>query len=216
MDFAAARIAMVDSQVRTNDVHERRLVHALSAVPREAFVPKGMEGLAYAEPAIRTGEGRWIWSPRDFAKLANALDIGAEDRVLDIAPGSGYSSAVFARLAGEVVALEADARAADALKATLASAGVAGVVVKSGDLKAGLPAVGPFNVIWVNGAVEVVPDAWLNQLAEGGRLGVVIRDGGIGRATIFTRSGGRSAARTPFEAAVAPLPGFERAEEFRF
>jgi protein-L-isoaspartate(D-aspartate) O-methyltransferase len=216
MDYAAARISMVETQVRTNDVHERRLIHAMSSVPREAFVPKGMEGLAYAEPAIKTGEGRWIWTPRDFAKLANALDIDAADRVLDIAPGAGYSSAVLARMAASVVALEKDAAAADALKASLAAAGVTGVDVKSGDLKAGLPASGPYNVIWVNGAVEVVPDAWLSQLADGGRLGVVVRDNGIGRATIYTKSGGRSAARTPFEAPVAPLPGFERAVEFRF
>lgn len=215
MDFTAARTAMVETQVRTNDVHERRLVQAIMAVPREAFAPKGMEGLAYAEPAIATGPGRWMWSPRDFAKLAGAVGIEAGDRILDIAPGAGYSTAVLSRMAGSVVALEADAAAADALKASLAAAGVAGVEIRSGDLKAGAPGAGPYDVIWVNGSVEVVPDAWLNQLAEGGRLAVVVRDGGIGRATIYTRSGGRTAGRTPFESAVAPLPGFERAAEFR-
>jgi len=216
MDFTAARIAMVDTQVRTNDVHERRLIHAIRAVPREAFAPDGFGGLAYAEPAIKTGPDRWMWSPRDFSKLANALDISEEDRVLDIAPGTGYSSAVLARMAASVIALESDAVAAETLKTSLETAGVSGVEIKSGDLKAGFPGAGPYDVIWVNGSVEVVPEAWLNQLAEGGRLGVVVRDGGIGRATIYTRSGGRSAARTPFEASVAPLPGFERAAEFRF
>ncbi len=215
MDFSAARTSMVETQVRTNDVHERRLVQAIMAVPREAFAPKGMEGLAYAEPAIATGPGRWMWSPRDFAKLAHAAGVEAEDRVLDIAPGSGYSTAVLARMSGAVVALESDSVAADALKASLSAAGVTGVEIRSGDLKAGAPAAGPYDVIWVNGSVEVVPEAWFSQLAEGGRLAVVVREGGIGRATIYTRSGGRTAGRTPFESAVAPLPGFERAAEFR-
>lgn len=215
MDLEAARTAMIDSQVRVNDVTDRRLIGAMSAVRRELFVPASRRAAAYADMAVETGSGRWLAAARDFSKLVNITQIRPQDRVLDIAPGTGYSSAVLSRLAAEVVALEQDDAAANTLKQGLAAAGVTGVEVVAGDLKAGVPAKGPFDVIFVNGAVEDVPAAWLAQLAEGGRLAVAVSEGAVGRARLYTASGGKAAWRTPFDTSIPALPGFEKAAEFR-
>lgn len=213
MDLEAARTAMIDSQVRVNDVTDRRLIAAMASVAREAFVPAGRRAVAYAELPIETVTGRWLMPARDFSKLVNALQIREGERILDIAPGTGYSSAVLARL-GSVVALE-EGDAAKALGEGLTAAGVTGVDIVSGSLKVGAPGKGPFDAIFVNGAVEVVPQAWLDQLAEGGRLAVAVAEGGVRRARIYTRAGGKSAWLTPFDSAPPALPGFEKAAEFR-
>ncbi len=216
MDFSAARTALIDSQVRPNDVTDRRLIGAMASIPREVFVPASRRAAAYADVAVETGAGRWLITARDFSKLVNIAGVRPEDRVLDIAPGTGYSTAVLARMASTVVALEQDEASVKTLKEGLAAAGVAGIETMAGPLKAGAPGKGPFDVIFVNGAVEEVPAAWLSQLAEGGRLVVAVIEGGVCRARIYTASGGKTAWRTPFDAPVPALPGFERAAEFRF
>jgi protein-L-isoaspartate(D-aspartate) O-methyltransferase len=215
VDLQAARAAMIDSQVRTNDVTDRRLIAAMATVSRDAFVPADKAVVAYAEIPVETGPGRWMMTARDFSKLANAAAIKDTDRVLDVASGSGYSAAVLSKLAASVVALEQDEAAARTLRDNLAKAGASNVDVVSGSLKAGAPSKAPFDVIFVNGAVEDVPKAWLDQLAEEGRLCVATWEGQVRRARIYTRSGGKTAWRTPFETAAPNLPGFERAEEFR-
>lgn len=215
MDLEAARAAMVDSQVRPNDVTDRRLVTAMATLPREAFAPADKRSLAYADAPIETSSGRWMMAPRDFAKLLHAAAITEDDRVLDIAPGTGYSTAVMVRLAAGVVALEEDEARARALRDGLAAAGVSGAEVVTGPLRAGAPGKAPFDAIFVNGAVEEVPKAWLDQLADGGRLAVVVAEGAVRRARLYTRSGDKTAWRTPFESAAPVLPGFERAVEFR-
>lgn len=215
MDLQAARTAMIDSQVRPNDVTDRRLIAAMAAVPREVFLPASKVSLAYADVAPETSPGRHLMAARDFAKLANSAAIRETDRVLDIAPGAGYSSAVLARVAGSVVALEQDEAAAKTVRDSLSRADISNVEVVSGALKAGVPAKAPFDVIFVNGAVEDVPKAWLDQLAEDGRLVVVVSEGLVRRARVYTRSGGKTAWRTPFESAAPSLPGFEHAAEFR-
>jgi protein-L-isoaspartate(D-aspartate) O-methyltransferase len=169
---------MIDSQVRPNDVTDRRLIAAMAAVPREAFAPAAKRALAYADVPIETGPGRWMMAPRDFAKLANAASIKETSRVLDVAPGTGYSTAVLGQLAASIVALE-EGEAATALRESLSKAGVAGIEIVAGPLKSGAAGNGPFDVIFVNGAVEDVPKAWLDQLAEEGRLVVVVAEGAV-------------------------------------
>src|ERR1051325_11156173 len=143
---------MIDSQVRVNDVTDHRLITAMASVAREAFLPASKKAVAYADVAVESSPGRWLMLPRDFAKLLQTAGVQATDRVLDIAPGSGYSSAVLSRVAASVVALEEEALAGT-LRDNLAKAG-ASVEVVSGPLKAGAAAKGPFDVIFVNGAVE--------------------------------------------------------------
>ena len=208
-----ARTAMIDSQVRTNDVTDRRLLAAMGAVSREMFVPLARRPVAYAEMAIETLPGRWLMAARDFAKLVQAAAIREGDRILDIAPGTGYSTAVLAQL-GHVTALE-EGEAAKGLAEGLARAGVQNAEILAGPLRAGAPGRGPFDVIFVNGRVESVPQAWLDQLAEGGRLAVAVAEAGACRARIYTRAGGKTAWLTPFDASPPMLPGFEQPAGFR-
>jgi protein-L-isoaspartate(D-aspartate) O-methyltransferase len=210
LDLEAARTAMIDSQVRPNDVTDRRLIAAMGAVHRETFLPAARRASAYADVMVETGPGRWMIAPRDFSKLVNVAAIRETDRILDIAPGCGYSAAVLARMGASVVALEQDEAAAKVVRDA-----VGGIEVLAGPLKAGAPSKAPFDVIFVNGAVEDVPQAWLDQLADGGRLAVAVLENGVRRARIYTRSGGKTAYRTPFDTAIPMLPGFERAAEFR-
>ena len=210
MDLEAARTAMIDSQVRPNDVTDRRLISAMASVAREIFVAPAKRASAYADVMVETGPGRWLAAARDFSKLLNSVAIRETDRVLDIAAGTGYSTAVIAKLAGSVVSLEQDEAAAAVIRQN-----VPGADVVAGPLKAGVSAKGPFDVIFVNGAVEEVPQTWLDQLAEGGRLAVVVAEGGVRRARLYTRSGGKTAYRTPFDTAIPMLPGFEKSAEFR-
>ncbi len=215
MDLQAARSAMIESQIRTSDITDRRLVAAMASIARETFLPADKLAVAYAEMAVQTDLERWMMAPRELARLIGVAEIKETDRVLDIAPGTGYSTAVLAKLAAEVVALEDSAELAGPLKANLAAAGAASVEIIVAPLKSGAPSKAPFDVILVNGAIEDVPQAWLGQLAEGGRLAVVVDEGLIRRARVYTRSGGKTAWRTPFESAAPRLAGFERAVEFR-
>jgi protein-L-isoaspartate(D-aspartate) O-methyltransferase len=211
MDFTAERVAMIDSQVRPNDVTDRRLIAAMAATPREAFVPADKRALAYVEQVVQTGPGRALWMARDFAKLVHSAGIGEDDTVLDIAPGSGYSTAVLAKLAGKVVALEQDEAAAAPLRAL----GLRNVEVLAGVLASGAASKAPFAAIFVNGAVDEVPKAWLDQLAEGGRLAVAINEGAVRRGCVYTRSGSQTSVRNIFDSAVPILPGFEKVAAFR-
>lgn len=215
-DTAAARRAMVEGQVRVNDVTDRDLVAAMMEIPRELFAPKLKRALAHSDVDLAISSTRSMMRPRDFAKLVQALEVAKEDVALDIACGRGYSSAVLARLATMVVGLECDEAVIEKAGEALDAAGVTNVAVVEGDLKAGVPDQGPFDVILVNGAVEVVPDAWFAQLADGGRLGAVVRENGVGRATVFTRVGGAVGSRVVFDCATPLLDGFERPKAFTF
>ena len=212
----AARETMIDTQVRPNDVTDRRIHAALRETPRENFLPKARHPLAYAEVEHETSEGRHIWRARDFSKLLQAADVQPTDDVLDIGSGSGYSAAILSHLSAVVVGLESDEALASAASERLSALDVDNADVVSGDLAAGLPSQAPFDVIFVNGAVDVVPEAWTDQLKEGGRLAVVVREGRSSHARIYVKSQGLVSFNRVFDAAPPRLPGFEAEESFTF
>lgn len=212
----AARTAMIKGQVRTNDVTDKRLQDALAAVPRERFAPKSKRSLAYAEMELTVAEGRWLPRPRDFAKLVEALAVKPGDVVLDVACGRGYSTAVLAQLAETVIGLEDDRALVERAGALLVDLGIDNAVIVFGALAEGVADQGPFDVIFVNGAVEEAPDAWLAQLADGGRLGVVTREGPVGKARVFTRAGDTVSDRHVFDSSASLLPGFAKPAAFEF
>lgn len=215
-DMSAARRAMVNGQIRVEGVTDARVLDAIEAIPRERFAPPAQHAVVYADVETSAAPGRWLLRPRDFAKLLQALGVKPRDVVLDIAGGRGYAAAVLAQMAETVIALEDDTALVTAASESLSEVGANNAVAVQGVLAAGAPDHGPFDVIFVNGAVEEVPDAWLAQLADGGRLGVVIRQGVSGAAHVFQRSGDGFGERRLFDSAAPLLEGFARPSAFAF
>ncbi len=216
-DYSVARLAMVNSQIRPSDVTDHRIQDAMAEIPRELFVPKGQLAKAYADTEIELGEGRTATRPVHLAKLIQAAGVRAGDVVLDLAFGRGYSTAVLSRLAETVIGLE-QTGSGFSTKAgeRLEEIGANNAVVVEGDLKVGAPDQGPFDVIFVNGAVAKAPTSWFDQLAEGGRLAVIERDGPVGRARIYTKAHGHIGEHAVFDAAPPYLGGFEPEDGFVF
>ena len=212
--FESARFNMIEAQIRTSNVTDPRIMAAMSAVAREKFVPSAARALAYADVPVAVAQGRYLLDPRSFAKLAQLAQIKAEDRVLDVGCGTGYSAAVLARLAAEVVALEQDADLVRIASELLANV-VGKVELVQGGLIEGVKGHAPFDVIFVNGAIEQVPETLLGQLAEGGRLVAVIKDG-QSRAWLFLKQNGQVGKRPDFDADVPLLAGFKKAMGFIF
>jgi protein-L-isoaspartate(D-aspartate) O-methyltransferase len=215
-DYAAQRLNMVESQVRTNDVTDTRIHAAMREVPREQFVPASRRAVAYAEAAVEIVRGRYLLEPRTFAKLLQLATVGPNDAVLDLACATGYSTVVIARLAKTVIGLEQDADCVRLASEAVPAAGAKNATVVQGGLVEGFPSKAPYDVIFVNGAIETVPDALLAQLAEGGRLVAVIKSGELGRATLYLRDHGRVGHRVAFDAAAHPLVGFRNTVGFVF
>ena len=212
-DFATRRIMMVDTQVRPNDVTKFPIIAAMLEVPREAFVPAAKREAAYIGENVPLAPGRVLLEPRSFSKMLDALNIQPSDLVLDVGCGLGYSSAVIARMAEAVVALE-EADFAKQAEAALAQVGADNVAVVAGTLTAGEPAHGPYDVIIVEGGVDELPAALLDQLKEGGRIAAVFMQGALGVARIGRKIDGLVAWRDAFNAAAPVLPGFAAAKEF--
>ena len=219
VDFTQARRMMVDSQLRTFDVNDFPLLDAMNSVPRERFVLPGREDLAYMDQHILVSDGaerRFMLSPMILGRLIQALGIDAGDKVLDVAAGRGYASAVFAELGAQVTALESDSALAEAARECLAAANCADVTVETGPLEQGCARNAPYDAILVNGAVEVRPEELLGQLAEGGRLVCVRGQGRAARATLHVRTGDALGERELFDAAAPLLAPFTMKPSFTF
>ncbi|NNC36599.1 MAG: protein-L-isoaspartate O-methyltransferase [Acidimicrobiales bacterium] len=213
-DYNAARETMLDCQIRTSDVTDFAVQAAFKAVPREKFVPKSKMALAYGDANVDLGDGRWMMKPRDFAKMVDAADIEPTDVVLNIACDRGYSVAVLAHLAETVVALESAPELADKATAQLEQCDITNAAIVTGDLKAGAREHGPFDVIFVNGAVSEISPSWVDQLAGGGRIVVPISSGHVCRVHVYTKSGDTLGERVVFDAGIPTIPGFEKEPEF--
>ena len=216
-DFAAQRQTMVDAQVRTNDVTDPRIHDAMRTVPRERFVPSSKQAMAYADMVVEVAPNRYLLDPRTFAKLLQLADVKSSDKVLDVGCATGYSTAVLARMGRTVTALEQDAGLVRIAVEALPALGTMNATIVQGQLAEGCRSEAPFDVVFVNGAIEVGPQALLAQLAEGGRLVAVVREGeGQSRARIYVNQHGRIGARSDFDATVPLLAGFKKAVGFVF
>jgi protein-L-isoaspartate(D-aspartate) O-methyltransferase len=186
-DFAAERTTMVDSQMRTQDVTDLSLIDAMRAIPREALVPPGKSYQAYADAEVEYAPGRWMLRPRDVSKLLQAVLPRAGERALAIS--APYAAAVFSALGLDVT--QRDAGEARAIS-------------------------GEYDVVMCEGAVAKTPAAWIDALAPGGRLAIVERDGPVGHAILYVRSGETIGARALFDATPPVLAGFEARRAFVF
>jgi protein-L-isoaspartate(D-aspartate) O-methyltransferase len=215
-DFAQQRRNMVEAQVRADGVRDERLLEAMLTVPRERFIPAARSALAYADVPAEVAPRRFLLDPRSFAKLAELAAIRAEDRILDVGMATGYSSAVLAKLGSRVIALEQDADLVRIASDSLQRTDARNATVMQGGLAEGAKAEAPFDVIFVNGAIEAEPQRLLAQLAEGGRLVAVIQTGVLGRAHLFIRENGTISVKPGFDASVPALAGFRASAGFVF
>lgn len=213
-DFSTRRVMMVDTQVRPSDVTKFPIIEAMLAVPREVYVPAAKREAAYIGENVEIAPGRVVLEPRTLAKLLDALDVQPNETVLDLGCGLGYSTAVIARMADAVIAVEEDAELASEAQRTLSREGVDNAAVVVGPLAAGNAKNAPYDVITVQGGVEVLPDALAAQLKEGGRIGAVFMQGALGTAMVGYKIDGAITWRFAFNAAAPVLPGFAAARGF--
>jgi protein-L-isoaspartate(D-aspartate) O-methyltransferase len=216
MDFAAARHNMVESQIRTSQVTDSRVIASFEAVPREVFLPPSRRPIAYIDEDIALGNGRYMQEPLVLARLLQGAAIGPSDVVLQIGCASGYEAAVIARLAGAVVALECDPVLAKNASSLLTEHGIDTVSVVTGPLEQGYPSAAPYDVVVATGAVAGVPMAWTGQLAEGGRLVSIVSRGRGGRGVLMVRTGAAISTIDMFDGATPFLPGLEPKSAFAF
>ena len=213
-DFAARRTMMVDTQIRPSDVTKFPIIDAMLSVPREAFVPGDFTATAYVGEVIPLGRNRVVLEPRTFAKMLDIANVEPDDLVLDIGCGYGYSSAVLARMAEAVVAVEADEDLASEAPAVLAQHGADNVVVHQGALADGAAQHGPYDAIFLQGGIAQFPATLDDQLKEGGRVIALFMDGALGIVKIGYKIDGTINWRFAFNAAAPVLPGFEREAGF--
>lgn len=215
-DYEALRRKMVDNQLRTSNVTDRRLLAAMGEVPRERFVPEARKGLAYADVVHQLGAGRALASPAPFAKLLQLAEIDHTDRILDVGAGTGYTTAVLARLGSEVTAIEPDSGLAGAARNNLAGLGIANAHVTEADTDGSGLVAGSYDVIVVEGALDAQPAGLLALLADGGRLVALLRRNGTAAASVYFRSGDEIGERSEFNASLPPLVSTRIPETFVF
>ena len=210
---AEMRSAMIDSQLRTNDVIDPAVIGAMAVVPREAHVPAALAGVAYMDRAIALANGRVLNAPLVAGRMLVAAAVHPGMRVLLVGSATGYTAALLARLGAEVHAVEEDAELMTTAQTATADANIHWV---QGPLAAGAPDAGPFDRIIVEGAIETLPAALVAQLAEGGRLVAARREGAVTRLVEGVKVGGTVALRSFADMDVAPLAGFAAPAGFQF
>jgi protein-L-isoaspartate(D-aspartate) O-methyltransferase len=208
-DYAAARAVMLESQLRPQGVTDRAVLDAMGAVERERFVPEDSKPMAYADRAVALGGGRFLPAPDVLGRLLTQMRPVPGQRALVVGAASGYSAAVLARMGLEVVALES----APALSAR---ARELGIEIVEGRLETGHKRGAPYDQILIDGAVDYVPDALVDQLADGGRLGAALIERGVSRLIVGRKSGGAFGYLSVGDAGTPALPGFSRPRAFTF
>lgn len=217
-DFVLARRNMVDGQLRPNRVNNAQLLAAIGDLPRERFLAPGLQSVAYADDDVPLGKGRFLMEPMVLARLIQTLQAQPGDKALVVASGAGYGAALLARLVKTVVAVEADAALAGSAEQTIRNLGISNVQQVIGTMEEGSAAQGPYDVILIEGAVQKVPAAIIEQLAEGGRLVTVIAapTGMLGVGQLMVKEGGVVSGRPLFDAGTPALPGFAPPPRFTF
>lgn len=215
-NFEQSREAMINGQMRPNKIGSANIIAAIRAIPREMFVPKSKRAMAYVDEDIEVAEGRWLMEPVVFGRLLEAAKVQPGDAVLDIGCLSGYSTSVFSKLAGVVVGIEDDEAAVERANARLTELELGNAAAVKGSLTDGYAKEAPFDVIFIGGAVERIPHALIDQLAEGGRLITVQIKNGVGRAVLGTKVAGVFGLNDFMDAQCPLLEPFSLPDTFSF
>ena len=217
-NFALARRNMVDGQLRPNKVTSIELLAAIGELPRERFLPEALKSVAYADDDVPLGNGRFLMEPMVLARLIQALQATPDDRALVVAAGRGYGAALLARLVKSVVAVEGDPALASAANQTIKELGIGNVAFHVGKMEDGATFSAPYDVVLIEGAVRRIPQTIIDQLADGGRLAMVLATdtGALGVAQLVVKDGGVASGRALFDAGTPLLPGFASAPRFTF
>jgi len=210
------KAAMIAGQIRPNRVSNPKVIEAFETTPRDAFVPKALREVAYVDEDLEIAPGRYLMEPMVLARLINLAGVTKDDVVLDIGCGTGFTTALLSRLASVVVGLEENNELAERAGEILADMEIENAAVIEGKLSEGCPRQGPYQVIMIGGAVEDIPQAILDQLADGGRLVTVLLKDGVGRGHLVQRGGKRFSGHDHFDASLPRLPGFAKPEKFTF
>lgn len=213
-DFVTRRRVMVDTQVRPSDVTKFPIIEAMLDVPREDFVPDSLREAAYSGGNIDLGNGRVLLEPRTLAKMLDAVDLQPDELVLDVGAALGYSTAVAARMAQVVVALEEDEQMASEAQSLLLEAGADNAIVHQGPLAEGAEEHGPYDVILVQGGVEDLPQPISDQLKDGGRIVCLFVEQALGVVRVGYKSRETISWRYEFNAGAPVLPGYETQQAF--
>ena len=208
-DYSAARAAMVDSQLRPQGVSDPAVLQAMATEPREQFLPEQSRPLAYVDRAVAIGPGRFLAAPAVLGQLLTQMAPERGQRALVVGAGTGYSAALLAAVGLEVVAVESAPELAGKAREL-------GIEVIEAPLEAGHRPGAPYDQILIDGAVELIPDAIIAQLADGGRLGTALVDRGVTRLIVGRKSGGAFGYLSIGDSGVPALPGFTRAKAFTF
>lgn len=208
-DFSAARVAMIESQLRPQGVADPAVLAAMGRVQRERFLPPQTRPLAYVDRAVLMGDGRFLPAPAVLGSLLTQMMPLVGQRALVVGAGTGYSAAVLEAIGLLVTALESSAELAAVAREN-------GVEVVEGPLEKGWAKGAPYDQILIDGAVEYIPDAIVDQLANGGRLGTALLDRGIARLIVGRKAAGAFGYLSLTDAGVPALPGFARPAAFTF
>lgn len=216
MDTDFARQQMVEQQIRTWDVTENRILDVVAALPRERFVPPGLERLAYADTSLPLAHGERMMAPSVEGRLLQALEIEPEDEVLEIGTGSGYLAACLASLARHVVSVDLHSDFLRDAGQVFADLGIDNVALQQHDVAAGMPE-GQYDAIAVTGSVAAFDPAWADSLKPGGRLFVVTGDDPVMDALLVVRGDdGALHKRSLFETSLKRLQNVGEPSRFRF
>lgn len=217
MEFSVARYNMVECQIRPNGITDLSLISALGQVEREKFASKVNQSIAYLDEDLSIGDGRFLLEPMVLGRLLQMAEIKPDDLVLDIGPGTGYSTSIIAQLAESVVGVEQDDELCELASETLMELGVTNAAIICGKHAQGVASEAPFDVIVINGQVPEVPQELLDQMSDGGRLVAVVGCKNQGRATLVTKNGSKISSCTVYDASAPMLVGFEEKEQsFQF
>lgn len=221
--FTTARRKMIEGQLVPANVLDGDVIDALAGLPREQFVPDELKGSAYVDEDLEVAPGRALIAPLVLARLLVLAEIKKTDRVLDVGAATGYSTAVLAQLAEHVVAIESNSELAEGARKRLSRLHLPNTEFVTASLAGGYASGAPYDVVLLNGAVESIPQALIDQVAEGGRVvgvqSIVHLPGtraGLGKATLWRKQAGALAPQVAFDASVPLLGEFAAKKEFVF